>query len=165
MILSGSRATARARAFYVSVSGGYFYGSHFLISRPPSFASLIRLFPELSRKSSCILYTVGVYGSIHFAWPHPLRPPRAPQGLPNAPPPADPGRAQDIALRWWDPVMTDATFHAHETCRPALEPHANGMCVLVLTNATNETTVRLLTARSQQSDPSFELQRAAPNTS
>ena len=28
-----------------------------------------------------------------------------PQGLPNAPP-ADPGRAQDIAFRWWDPVMT-----------------------------------------------------------
>ena len=32
-------------------------------------------------------------------------PPQGPQGLPNAPP-ADPGRAQDIAFRWWDPVMT-----------------------------------------------------------
>ena len=44
-----------------------------------------------------------------------------PQGLPNAPP-ADPGRAQDIAFRWWDPVMTYATFHAPET---SFGPHFN----------------------------------------
>ena len=36
--------------------------------------------------------------------PTPQGPP-GPQGLPNAPP-ADPGRAQHIAFRWWDPVMT-----------------------------------------------------------
>ena len=27
----------------------------------------------------------------------------------------DPGLAQDIAFRWFDPVMTYATFHAPET--------------------------------------------------
>ena len=48
-------------------------------------------------------------------------PPQGPQGLPNAPP-ADPGRAQDIAFRWWDPVMTYATFHAPET---SFGPHFN----------------------------------------
>ena len=48
-------------------------------------------------------------------------PPRAPQGLPNAPP-ADPGRTQDIAFRWWDPVMIYATFHAPET---SFGPHFN----------------------------------------
>ena len=47
--------------------------------------------------------------------------PQGPQGLPNAPP-ADPGRAQDIAFRWWDPVMTYATFHAPET---SFGPHFN----------------------------------------
>ena len=66
-------------------------------------------FPELSRKSSCILY-----GGLR-------EPPQGPQGLPNAPP-ADPGRAQDIAFRWWDPVMTYATFHAPET---SFGPHFN----------------------------------------
>ena len=50
---------------------------------------------------------------------------QGPQDLPNAPltpPPADPGRAQDIAFRWWDPVMTYATFHAPET---SFGPHFN----------------------------------------
>ena len=43
---------------------------------------------------------------------------QGPQDLPNAPltpPPADPGRTQDIAFRCWGPVMTYATFHAPET--------------------------------------------------
>jgi hypothetical protein len=48
-------------------------------------------------------------------------PPRAPQGLPNAPL-AGPGRTQDIAFRWWDPVMIYATFHAPET---SFGPHFN----------------------------------------
>jgi hypothetical protein len=48
-------------------------------------------------------------------------PTQGPQGLPNAPP-ADPGRTQDIAFRWWDPVMTYATFHAPET---SFGPHFN----------------------------------------
>ena len=70
-------------------------------------------FPELSRKSSCILY-----GGLRE---HTLCMTPPPQGLPNAPP-ADPGRAQDIAFRWWDPVMTYATCHAPET---SFGPHFN----------------------------------------
>ena len=57
-------------------------------------------FPELSRKSSCILY-----GGLREHTLCMTPPPQGPQGLPNAPP-ADPGRTQDIAFRWWDPVMT-----------------------------------------------------------
>jgi hypothetical protein len=59
----------------------------------------------------------------------PQGPPRPPQGLPNAPP-ADPGRAQDIAFRWWDPVMTYATFHAAET---SFGPHFNTFLAWVKT--------------------------------
>ena len=73
-------------------------------------------FPELSRKSSCILY-----GGLREHTLCMTPPPQGPQGLPNAPP-ADPGRAQDIAFRWWDPVMTYATFHAPET---SFGPHFN----------------------------------------
>ena len=47
--------------------------------------------------------------------------PQGPQGLHNAPP-ADPGRAQHIAFRWWDPVTTYATFHVPET---SFGPHFN----------------------------------------
>ena len=81
--------------------------SHFFFSLP---------FPELSRKSSCILY-----GGLREHTLCMTPPPQGPQGLPNAPP-ADPGRAQDIAFRWWDPVMTYATFHAPET---SFGPHFN----------------------------------------
>ena len=56
-----------------------------------------------------------------FTGAYTLHDPRAPQGLPIAPP-ADPGRAQDIAFRWWDPVMTYTTFHAPET---SFGPHFN----------------------------------------
>ena len=80
---------------------------HFIFSLP---------FPELSRKSSCILY-----GGLREHTLCMTPPPQGPQGLPNAPP-ADPGRAQDIAFRWWDPVMTYATFHAPET---SFGPHFN----------------------------------------
>ena len=82
---------------------------HFIFSLP---------FPELSRKSSCILYG-GLREHTLCMTPPPPQGPQ--QGLPNAPP-AGPGRAQDIAFRWWDPVMTYATFHAPET---SFGPHFN----------------------------------------
>jgi hypothetical protein len=72
------------------------------------------IFPFPSCPVNPHVFCMGVYGSM-------TPPPQGPQGLPNAPP-ADPGRAQDIAFRWWDPVMTYATFHAPET---SFGPHFN----------------------------------------
>jgi hypothetical protein len=72
---------------------------------------------------------MGVYGRYTLHDRTPQVPPRAPQGLPNAPP-ADPGRTQDIAFRKWDPVMIYATFHAPET---SFGPHFNTFLAWVKT--------------------------------